>query len=704
MTGGRFHGIVGAAMATPNRRRSLPAVVGLCVAVAAAILLTPFANAATKRAFVQVRGAAIETGSELSVRFGRANADGNLIVAYVVWDNPGAVALTDSSGNEWESVTGPTQSPGDSLLRAQIFYARDVRGGSNTVTATFSSPIAARAELWVHEYAGLSHVVPVDGAVDASGDAALADTGEVTTHSSQELLFAAFASNGRSLRNLTRGYNTRVRRGATLTADAFSSETGAYRAQLEQTGSGWIAQLVAFSYAGIPPRGGAKYPLKRGQSGGQPSHYLVDQDDKPFLLSGDSPQSLMVNLSEADARRYFANRQRRGFNAAWVNLICNDGTGGRGDAKTYDGVLPFSGNFVALQPNEQYFARVDEMLRNAASYGITVLLNPAETIGWVDILKGAGTDGAFAYGQYLGRRYRGFDNIVWLFGNDFQTWSTDGQADAVVQAVARGIRDTDPAHLQTVQLDFEVSGSLDDASWAPLIDLNATYTYAPTYAQILFDYHRGLPTFLIEANYDLETDPNESPGLDFYRGDNARPPALRKQAWWTMLSGATGHVYGNGYVWPFRAGWQRKLDTKGALQMGHMRRLLESLRWYQLVPDESHSVVTAGLGDFQDGNPNHGGPEPHAAAHVAENDYVTAAATPDGTLALAYVPTLARAATVDLTRFAAPVTARWFDPTNGRFRAIPGSPFANDDPTHDFLPPGPNGDKAEDWVLVLEAD
>ena len=79
----------------------LASAVGLdsmAVAVAAAILLTPFANAATKRAFVQVRGAAIETGSELSVRFGRANADGNLIVAYVVWDNPGAVALTDSSG------------------------------------------------------------------------------------------------------------------------------------------------------------------------------------------------------------------------------------------------------------------------------------------------------------------------------------------------------------------------------------------------------------------------------------------------------------------------------------------------------------------------------------------------------------------------------------------------------------------------------
>ncbi len=685
-------------MAPPDRRPGTSVLALLCAALAASVALTPFAGAATKRAYVQQRSVEIKTGIAVHLKFGSANQDGNLIVAYVVWDNAGSVAVTDSAGNEYESLVGPTQSAGVSPLRAQLFYARDVKAGPNTVTASFATAVAARAQLFIHEYTGLSHVAPLGEVSEAAGTGLAADTGEVTTHSSEQLLFAAFASDGRSLRKLTSGYRARGRRGATVTADGFSKAPGPYRAAVEQTGNGWVAQLVAFHYSGTPPKGGAKYPLRRSEDS---NRYVVDQDEKPFLLSGDSPQSLFVNLSLGEAASYFSNRKSRGFNAVWINLLCNQSTGGRGDGATYDGLTPFEGGPPLSAPREAYFARVDEFIRLAAKYGITVLLNPAETIGWLDLLKAAGTDRAFEYGQYLGRRYGGFDNIVWLFGNDFQGWSTDAQAVGVVQAVSRGIRDTDSAHMHTVQLDFEVSGSLDDPSWGSLIDLSATYTYAPTYAQILVDYHRGRPTFLIEANYDFETDASDGLPPPFYRGDNARPRSLRKQAWWSMLSGATGHVYGNGYTWRFFQNWKRKYDSKAAKQMGHLRKLLESVHWYELVPDESHSIVTAGFGEFDDGNPNAGG---QIDEHVADNDYVTAAATPNGLLALVYLPKASQPITVDLARFDGPVTARWFDPTNGKFRKIAGSPFEPALGQQPFSAPGLNGDKDPDWVLLLEAD
>jgi hypothetical protein len=35
----------------------------------------------------------------------------------------------------------------------------------------------------------------------------------------------------------------------------------------------------------------------------------VDQNNAPFLIAGDSPQALMVNLSEAEADGFFADRQ-----------------------------------------------------------------------------------------------------------------------------------------------------------------------------------------------------------------------------------------------------------------------------------------------------------------------------------------------------------------------------------------------------------
>src|SRR5204863_500920 len=54
--------------------------------------------------------------------------------------------------------------------------------------------------------------------------------------------------------------------------------------------------------------------------------YLLDQNNVPFLMVGDSPQAIIGNVSEADAEFYFANRQARGFNSVWVNLLCNSYT------------------------------------------------------------------------------------------------------------------------------------------------------------------------------------------------------------------------------------------------------------------------------------------------------------------------------------------------------------------------------------------
>ncbi len=79
-----------------------------------------------------------------------------------------------------------------------------------------------------------------------------------------------------------------------------------------------------------------------------------------------------------------------------------------------------------------------------------VLLDPIETISWLDILRKNGTSKAFGYGRYLGNRYKDFSNIIWMHGNDFNSWRNSDD-DALVQAVARGIRDADPNHLHTVE-------------------------------------------------------------------------------------------------------------------------------------------------------------------------------------------------------------------------------------------------------------
>jgi hypothetical protein len=417
------------------------------------------------------------------------------------------------------------------------------------------------------------------------------------------------------------------------------------------------------------------YPLKVGPTG----RYLVDQHGRPFLIVGDSPQALIANVSPRQANRFFADREAAGFNSMWVNLLVDEYTGGRANGPTYDGITPFTRTGDLSTPNPAYFARVDEMLRLAARHRMVVFLDPIETGGWLTVLRSNGIAKAYAYGRYLGLRYRRFPNIVWLNGNDFQSWQ-QAKDDALVLAVARGIRSVDRDHLQTVELNFPTSTSLDDSRWRGIVGLDAAYTYDPAYAEVLKAYGNRdhVPAFMLEATYEGGT------GEGRYTG----PQTLRRTEYWTLLSGATGQFYGNKYTWPFLPGWPSYLDTIGSRQMTFVTNLFSHRPWYDLVPDTGHRLLVSGYGSYSaDGDPN-------------GSDYVTAARTPNGRLAMAYLPS-GQPIVVEMARMAGHrVRAQWYDPTSGTYMTIPGSPLARRG-RHTFTPPGKNHGGDPDWVLVL---
>jgi len=423
---------------------------------------------------------------------------------------------------------------------------------------------------------------------------------------------------------------------------------------------------------------GPAFPLKVGPNG----RYLVDQKSKPFLIAGESPQALMVNVSTADAQMFFSNRRSHGFNAVWINLLCRKGTGGRADGSTYDGIKPFKTADDLSTPDDAYFARCDRMIELAAADELLVILDPCETIDHLKVMVANGPQKCRAFGQYLGERYKKFDNVLWMSGNDFQSWK-DEKHDAAVLAVAQGIKEKDSRHLHTVELDYLVSGSLDDARWKPVIDVCASYTYYPPYAQVQKDYNRpeAIPVVMIESDYEFERD--------------STPAILRRQEYWSILAGACGQLYGNGYTWPFKEGWKQKLDTPGAIQMAHVRSLFEPRAWHELVPDQKHEVLTEGYGTF-DASTTAGN------RYVMSSDYVTTARTPDGKLVMAYLPTR-RTVAVNMSKLAGATTARWYDPSRGTYTPINGSPLANRG-KHSFTPPANNADGDGDWVLVLETE
>jgi hypothetical protein len=434
----------------------------------------------------------------------------------------------------------------------------------------------------------------------------------------------------------------------------------------------------------------AAYPLKLSAN----HRYLVDRKGKPFLIVGDSPQDMMSRLTEKEVDSYFADRQAHGFNTmGWIDVTCagKDSPDNK-DSRTVDGILPFTGfvpggtsyeYYDLSKPNEAYFARLDHIVMLAKKHGILVFLNPMETNGWLPTLRNNGLTSAYSFGQYLGNRYKGAANVAWISGNDFITWK-DPKDDALVEAVAKGIKSVAPAQLQSVELNYEDSSSFDDPTWIPIIDLNGTYTYSPTYMQTIHSYNQkpAAPVYLLEAHYDQENVGHPP--------DYGTPPTLRREEYWAMLSGSSGQFYGNFYTWSFSPGWKYYLDTAGVTQLTIWEKFFSSLPWYELVPDQDHSVVTAGFGEYGD-----------FKTRVSLSEYCTTARTSDGSFVAAYMPT-PRTLTVSMSSLKGPVTARWFDPTSGKYQPVVGGPLPNNG-VHQFTPPGMNRDGDGDWVLLLSA-
>ena len=194
--------------------------------------------------FVQARAREVTSGTAVSLAFGSANAAGNLIVVYVVWDNAGSAAISDSRGNSYAAAQAVTRWRSNQWS-AQVFYARNVAAGANTVTATFSAAVTSFGIIYVHEYAGIDKVSPLDVSTSAAGTSRAMSSGSAATTSASDLIFGAGASN-QVVTGAGSGFTTRSSAFGNLTEDRRVTSTGSYAATATQNGNAWAMQMVAF--------------------------------------------------------------------------------------------------------------------------------------------------------------------------------------------------------------------------------------------------------------------------------------------------------------------------------------------------------------------------------------------------------------------------------------------------------------------------
>jgi hypothetical protein len=130
------------------------------------------------------------TASTAALAFTSSNTVGNWIAVAVRAGSAGqAFTVTDSNGNTYREATQLSETvEGTSLA---IYYAENVRGGTNTVNV--SDSILGPLRFAIFEYSGIATANSLDAIGGVQGATASLNTGNVTTSSSGDLLLGAMS-------------------------------------------------------------------------------------------------------------------------------------------------------------------------------------------------------------------------------------------------------------------------------------------------------------------------------------------------------------------------------------------------------------------------------------------------------------------------------------------------------------------------------
>ena len=199
-----------------------------------------------------------------------------------------------------------------------------------------------------------------------------------------------------------------------------------------------VAQTIVASAGPNAADSSVAWPLRLSSQG----KYLEQQTGEPFLLVGDAGWEFMTQLSEEEALAYLDDRKRKGFNAVEIRVI---GRKFQTNApNNYYNEQPFiNGTKDWSIRNEAYWAHIDVLLKAMRDRGMAAIMFPAYLgyncgdDGWCREML-AQTDAAMQdYGTWIGNRYKGYGNIIWMTGGD--TVAT-GYAASRNRSIIAGIR------------------------------------------------------------------------------------------------------------------------------------------------------------------------------------------------------------------------------------------------------------------------
>ena len=445
------------------------------------------------------------------------------------------------------------------------------------------------------------------------------------------------------------------------------------------------------------------------------SHFLSFEDGKPFFWLGDTGWEAIHLLTREQIADYFKIRKMQGFNVIQTVIISE--FGGLTKPNAYAS-LPFKDSdpaHLAIEADVDkvssrkydYWDHVDFTIGEAERQGLFIALLPC----WGEyVVPREGNalfktvQQAYAYGNFLGKRYHHKKNVIWILGGDRRP---DEIPDGITlwRAMAKGIADgtngssdfTGVTDYSTTLMTYHCSASsskwFQDDQW---LDFNMWGSYHDNYSNTIAyeQVYKDDSLALIKPTINGEPAYEDAPVNWLPENGTFKAYDVRQIAYWSVFAGACGHTYGCSSVWQFYdkqrgygifnpvISWQNALFDDGAIQLKYLKNLMESRPQFHRV--QANNLIIKGEGSGND----------------------RCIATMGRGYAFIYLPT-GYPITVALNKIGFfNITAWWFNPRNGNVQSI-GKYNSHD--TISFSPPCISKEltwlktgRGCDWVLVLD--
>ena len=384
--------------------------------------------------------------------------------------------------------------------------------------------------------------------------------------------------------------------------------------------------------------------------------YLIDAQSNPFLLHGDTPWSMPSSLTDAEVDAFIDDRATKGFTALMIEAPVIRFTPD-GSTNNVDDEAPFTSGWNWILNND-YWLRVDRIVNRCKANDMVVVLNPAY-LGYLGTEEGCDTEVAATsdqtlqdYGAALANRYTQ-GNVIWCFGGDQNPGSTLRAKQWNIVTGIRTVRTTDIITAHGAPESDSIT------TWSGFTGLNLNFCYpedANVYEFCATSYGRSgpIPFIMGEAIYEQE------------RGTPISAAGLRRQSYQALLSGACGQFFGNSPIWHFESPnaphsytgtWESNLDSTGSTQQQYVKALFDAYAWHLLEPKTDTSLVSSSLS--------------------SGDSRLCPALASDGSFAMIWVPSSQTVTVVMSALSPSSIRARLYDPTDGSYSTVSGSPFAN---------------------------